>query len=76
MINRYQINYGKYGAYFYDNDLKCDMTLDEVLIQINKTKICDICGESNDQVYCKKCLENSVHNQYRLIAKKLKEEEK
>ena len=33
--NRYSVEYGKYGAYFFDNDKQKDMTLEQVLGMLN-----------------------------------------
>ena len=35
MGERYEIRYGKWGAYFYDNRTKKDMPLEEVLSVMN-----------------------------------------
>lgn len=32
---RYEIKYGKYGAYFYDKEKEHDMTLEEVRNKLN-----------------------------------------
>ena len=70
---RYEIRYGKFGVYFYDIGLRRAMTPEEVLKKIEDTKQCDICGENTTQVYCIKCLDNSVHNDYRIIARNIEE---
>ncbi len=33
--DRYEIKYGKFGAYFYDKDENTDMTLKDVLEKLN-----------------------------------------
>jgi len=35
MKERYIIRYGKFGAYFYDLDIKKEMTIDNVLFALN-----------------------------------------
>lgn len=39
MGNRYELKYGKFGAYYYDSETDKDLNLEDVLGLLNSTSI-------------------------------------